>query len=93
MIRCAVVEMVDPVPAAARLAQILFYGEGKRLYVFFLRRKFYVRDEEGRFPYDLVWKKRHPHPDEGRACADASYEALGLYYNLKMPETGWDGEC
>lgn len=84
--------MIDPVPEGAFLAQVLIYGEDKGLLVFFLKRKMYLRDQAGRFPFDPCYEKRHPHPDENAECADASYEALGLYYNYKMPETGWSSE-
>lgn len=78
-------------PSGAKLGQALRYDH-TTLFVYYLRRNVYIRDQTGDYPLCPVTRRRSPHPDEGTEYAYADYETLGLYYGLPMPETGWGSE-
>jgi hypothetical protein len=79
-------------PAGARKLADPFYGDGTRLSVWVKDRCIFIRNAtNGGFPR----LNGHPsqYPGDGTELGDFSYETLGLYYDLSMPETGWDGDC
>lgn len=81
-------------PIGARKLAHYYYGDGTELAIFALNRRTYVRDGKcGGYPF--IDGKIHPHPLDGTEDSDFdfAYDTLGLYYDLPMPETGWDGDC
>lgn len=78
---------------SARKIAHYFYSDGNELVVFAHDRNLFLRDKDGHYPFDPIYKSRQPNPAEGTDCMDNSYEALGLYYGYEMAETGWSGDC
>lgn len=78
-------------PIGARKLAHYFYGDGTELAIFALNRAIFVRDGK-RGGYPFIDGDVHPHPADGTEDFDFAYDTLGLYYDLPMPETGWDGD-
>lgn len=64
-----------------------WYGDGTELVIFVERRKVFIYDTSN-FTLRLA-----DYPGNGTELGDWSYETLGLYYDLPMPDTGWSGDC
>lgn len=69
-----------------------FYGCGHELVVYMDKRLCTIRDQHGDHPYDPVYGRPNPNPNNDEEQLP-TFEELGLYYQYDMPDTGWSGDC